>query len=512
MDFGTRSGRRLRASVLALLLGCGLSGQVRAAPFDDPHVGGLTFSGPTSGTLGAVYWNPAALGLIRGNQLMIAGTVRAVRTTVHRAPINGATGAPGGDTSPGDASASDVIQPIQYPLGPGGFAGISTDLGGDRFTLAFATYEPYSETVHFPTSATGDEPTRYHRLSADFRNLALVPALSIRVSGDLHIGVAPGFLFSTGRLFFAERIPGAAMGGAAESPASDARYDINSGQGIGDAKFSVTLGGGLYYRRRNFEFGLAYSSRPFGGDIAGVQVAGTRTSVTAPGGAPVVCRPPPVDPEAPGAAASQSTGCVFGSMAYRLPDTFIGGITWHLRHGLEITAIVRWMRFHAMERLDIRLTGTTLEAAGLPQHIVLHQGFQDAWDTRLRVSYWLKERLHIGAVLRVETSAVDPSDVSPAAVDGLKFEPILLAEVNLGKHFSVGAGYGVTVMRDVNASPSRFDPQAAAACMTTTGGKPAGDLANPGCIARNQGLARPTAEGTYGRFVQDFGLSMTARF
>ena len=511
MDFGIRSGRGQRASAAVIALGLLLPWPVPAAPFDDPHAGGLTFSGPTSGTLAAVYWNPAALGLVRGNQLMIAGTARVVRTSVHRAPIDPATGQPGGSLSPGDATANDVIQPVQYPLGPGGFAGISTDLGGDRFTLAFATYEPYAEKVHFDTRVAGDEPTRYHRLDADLRNLALVPALSIRFAGDLRIGFAPGFLFSTGHLSFAERIPGAAPG-SAEAPAGDARYDINSGQGIGDGKFSLTLAAGIYYRTRNLELGLAYSSRPFGGDVTGVEVAGGQTTVTAPGGAPVTCRPPPSDPAAPGANASRSAGCVFGNIGYRLPDTFIGGATWHLSRGLEVTGMVRWMHFSVMDRMDIRLTGTPLQAAGLPQHIILHQGFQDVWDTRVRISYWLKERLHVGAALRVETSAVNPQDVSPAAVDGLKVEPLALAELSLGRHISLAAGYGVTLMGTVNARPSRFDPQAAAACGATTGGKPAGDLANPGCVARGQGLARPTAEGSYHRFVQDFGLSMTARF
>ena len=41
-------------------------------------------------------------------------------------------------------------------------------------------------------------------LTLDLRNLALVPALSIRFGSDFRVGVAPGFLFSTGRLMFAE--------------------------------------------------------------------------------------------------------------------------------------------------------------------------------------------------------------------------------------------------------------------------------------------------------------------
>ena len=45
-----------------------------AVPIDDPHIGGIGFSGPTTGDLAAIYWNPAALGLIRGINLTFAGT------------------------------------------------------------------------------------------------------------------------------------------------------------------------------------------------------------------------------------------------------------------------------------------------------------------------------------------------------------------------------------------------------------------------------------------------------
>jgi long-subunit fatty acid transport protein len=433
---------------------------------------------------------------MRGVQVMVAASGQLAST---RASL-----------SLGQATARDFVQPVQWPIGPNGFAGIAWDLGSDRFTLAFATYMPYVEQIHFPTTPTGDEPTRYHLLTADLRNLALVPALSIRFAGDFRIGIAPGFLFSTGRLSFAEDLAldgGSAglasdCGGApcgAENPAAAARYAIDSGQGIGDAKFSVTLGGGIYFRRRAVEFGFAYSSRPIGGDVSGVEVAGERTSVTLPpraGGGPVTC-----------AGGAQTARCVFGDVVYRLPDVWTGGVTWHLGPGLELTAMVRWIWFHVHDRIDVRITGPTVEAAGLPQHIVLYRGFQDVWDTRLRVAYWWRERVRIGAVLRLETSAVDASAATPAAVDGFKLQPIVLAELRVTRHLWLGGGYGIAFQPQVTASPSRFDPAAATTCADA-----GGDLANPACRTRLDGRARPSAEGTYTRAVQNFGVTMTARF
>ena len=494
MGFSERRRRRdpraLATLAAAALLA--IAGKAAASPIDDPFVTGMSFSGPTSGDLGAIYWNPAALGLMRGFQVMVAGTARwsSVGASL---PASGAQPA-------GSATATDFRQPFQWPPGPGAY--VALGYGSDRFTLAFATYMPYLEQIHFPTSATGNEPTRYQMLSMDLRNLALVPALAIRFGNDFRIGLSSGFLFSTGSLSFAEDLGNcgpSSPAGCAENPATTARYDIDSGQGIGDAKFSVTLGGGIYWRHKNLELGVSYQSHPLGGEVAGVEVAGDATTVTRPpsqGGGLVTC------------AGGQSSRCVFGDISYRLPDVFIGGATWHLRPGLELNVMARWLWTHEHDRIDIRLVGPTLEADGLPQHIVLYRGFHDVVDTRARISYWWRERLRVGAELRVENGAVDSDAVNAAAVDGLQIEPVILAELRLGRRFWLGAGYGITIMPSVTVTNSIFDPTATAVCANPP---VSGDLNSMACQERANGTARPSANGTYTSLVQDFGLTFTFR-
>jgi long-subunit fatty acid transport protein len=501
-EYDRRRVRRRRAArrALAFATATALAGVTQltfAAPLDEPFVGGLSFSGPTSGTLAAVYWNPAALGLTRGFQLMVSGTLRWTSVGATRTPFDPVTGMSGAAQT---ATASGLSHPASWPLGPGGFIGIASDLGGDRFTLAFATYMPAVQKLQYPLSPTGDEPTRYHALTVDLRNLALVPALAIRFGNELRVGVAPGFLFSTGHLAFAQDT-GLDMGAAPEDPANAARYDIRSGHGLGDAKFSVTLGGGIYWKRRSVEIGLAYQSRPLGSDVPGVEVAGARSTVNLPPGAaggigaPVTC--PGNHPER----------CVFGDISYRLPDAFIAGATWRLLPGLELTAMVRWLWLHLHDRIDVRLLGPTLDATGLPQHVVLYRGFKDVWDARARISYWWRERLRIGAALRLETSAVDARAVNPAAVDGFKLQPIVLAEIRIAKRFWLGAGYGMTYMPAVTVTNSAFDPGIAIACADA-----GGSLAAQACRDRLQGRARPSANGRYTSMTHELGITFTARF
>lgn len=495
-----------RASASAALVGGTLAAIVlalaappaRALPIDDPNLGGIGFSGPTTGDLAAVYWNPAALGLMHGPQLMVSSTLSLVTTTVQRAPIDSTTGV----AFPA-ARASGSSHPFSWPPGPGAFLGIGSDVGGDRFALAVAAFFPFAERATFDDANNPTLPTRYHRISADLRNLALVPALAVRLDGDLRLGFAPGFVLSTGHLAFDETTCG--VGGqpaCSEDPSADARYDISSSSGFSSAKFAFTLGGGLFYRRRGWEMGLAFSSRPFGGSgAAPVGIAGNDTQVTLPprvGGGPVTCMNGRAD----------GRGCVFADVSYKLPYTITGGVAWHPRPGAELAVILRYLSFGSNDVIDIRITRAPSPGDGLPEHIILHRGYDSTLDTRVRFSQWLGERVRIGAGLRLETSALPASDVSPAAVDGLKLQPTAMIMYRPLKHLSLVAGYGFTYMFDVTTSPgSSFDPGAAGACDEAHG-----DLNNPACQKQLAGLARPTAAGTYGMYRHDFSLSLTTQF
>src|SRR3954463_9348071 len=102
----------LGAAPVALAVLVLTAAPARALPIDDPHPGGIGFSGPTTGDLAAVYWNPAALGLMHGPQLLVASTLSLTTTTVQRASINPATGAPGPGQEFPAARASGVNHPF----------------------------------------------------------------------------------------------------------------------------------------------------------------------------------------------------------------------------------------------------------------------------------------------------------------------------------------------------------------------------------------------------------------
>jgi long-subunit fatty acid transport protein len=471
----------------------------RAGVLDDANVGGIGFGGPTTGDLTAIYWNPAALGLMTGGQAMLGVSAWRSSLSVQRDPIEGRGYLP--------VTGHNNHSPVSWPPGPGTFAAVGAAIG-NRFTLALAVYTPSFERASYPATSDGEQPTRYHAVEIDLRNVALVPALALRIGNDLRLGVAPGFLFSTARLVFDEdtglasppRMCGLVQCGN-ENPLAAARYDVGSGLGVFDSTLSYTVAGGLHYRRGNVEVGVSFSSRPLGNEGGGVEVKADRTAVTPPairGPQSVVC--PPDHPQ----------GCVSGHIRYALPDIFTAGFTWHITPPLAITAIFRWLTFSQHDQIGIRVVGPangSLRTSGLPERIVLYRGFQDVFEGRVRVegdvSWWLR----LGASLRADTGAVAPSRLSPAAVGGPTVEPAVMADVRVASWLRLIAGYAFTIMPSTSTGASVFDPNAAVACDQAHG-----NLLDADCSKREAGAARPTAAGRYGLTQHTATLTAMFRF
>lgn len=478
---------RYLAALTAFLL---LAPRAIAGPLDDPHVGDTGFSGPTTGDLTAMYWNPAGLGLLQGPQIMVGGAWQLTSVSVARTSIDPATGTNPGATSFPTTSGSANLQPFRWPPGPSSFLGIGAGIG-HRFGIALAMYSPYSAKLTMNPVAGGQEPARYHLVSMDFNHVALAIGIAIHISDSIQFGVAPGLLFPTAHLVFDEDT---GMGNAttgSEAPANAARFDLAS-KGILVPSYFVS--GGLHYTRGRLSIGLAYTSAPLGnGGIITVPTDSTNIaygdSSLCTGGAP--------------------SNCVFGQMTYRLPSMFTAGATWQATPAWSATAIVRYVRNSGHDKITILVAGPTsqpLLGTTIPDHIALYRGFTDSFDLRGRVVYGQKN-FRLGATLRLETSAVPAGHVNAAAIDGTKLEPSLAGEIKIWRGIRLAAGYAFTWMLPVSTGASVFDPTLAATCAQA-----AGDLANPACRASLNGQGRPTAAGDYRMWRQTLSVLTTFGF
>lgn len=453
-----------------------------ASPLDDPHVGGVGTGGPTTADPTAIYWNPAALGRLEGNQALVAGTARLGSVTFA--------------TPAGDAAKSEVwTQPVGWPLGPGGFVGLAAVLG-QRFTLGFAAYTPFVSRLDYRADA-GEPATRYHVRSLDLRHIAAVPALAVGLGGGLHLGAAPGFLFSVGRLVFDEDTglrPGVACGGAPcgpSNPAAAATYDVGSGLDPIESSLAFTFAFGLHLTRPSYAVGVALTTRPLGSE--GISIRANRNEVTVP----------PRDQGRRLCPEGGPTPCVLGELRYDLPDVLSAGATFALGPSWEAGVVARWLTFSRHDRIDLRIVGPADASTSVPSHVVLHRGFRDVLDVRARATRSLGERVHLTAGLRAETSAVPAAHVSPAAPDAFKVEPSLALRLRVWRGLAFTAGYAHAFFLPVEGG-SAFDPGAPTACEAAGGA-----LSDPACVRRAAGLGRAGAAGRTTQSMQTLSLSVS---
>jgi len=456
-----------------------------AGPLDDAHVADTGFSGPTSGDLTAIYWNPAGLGLMQGPQLMLGGSLQLRSVRVDRASIDPATGTNPGSTTFPTATGSGTLQPLRWPLGPASFIGIGAGFG-HRFAIALALYSPFSSNLSMPENG----PTRYQLVSMDLNHLAPTIGLAIHATDSIQIGVAPSFIFPTAHLVFKE-MP---VGSSSEDPTTDARYDLAT-QGILVPAYILSFG--AQYRRGRFSLGISYTSAPLGtGGMLNLPLDNARISLGSAADGVDLC-------------GSPDKHCLAGQMSYRLPSIYNLGATWQATKNWSVTGIARWLRYGAHDKIVILLSGPpgqTALGSSIPDHVVLYRGFQDSFDLRGRV-VWENKQMRVGGTLRLETSAVPATNVNAGAIDGTKLEPSVAVEMRIWRQIRMSAGYAFLWMFPVDTGTSVFDPTAASTCANASG-----DLSTPACQARMNGQARPSAAGTYRQWQQTLSLMTTFAF
>lgn len=475
------------ATVLALL-----GARAFAGPLDDSHVGDTGFSGPTTGDLTAVYWNPAGLGLLQGAQLILSGSLQTTSVSVDRASIDPQTGSNPGSTTFPTATGSATQHPFRLPLGPGGFFALGAGIG-HRFGIAVALYSPFTTKLNL--SSAEDAPARYHLVSMEMEHVAPALGLAIHASDSIQVGIASGVLFPTAHLVFDEN-----TGPGAEDPSTAARYDLAT-RGIIAPSYFLTLGAD--YRRGRFALGFAYTSAPLGN--GGVMTLPMDTVQIRLPNAPVwngqtLC------------PANITGDCLFGQMSYHLPSIYTLGASWQASQRWSVSGMVRWLRYGSNDRITILVAGpssqnvlgtTQPDGSSLPDHVVLYRGFVDSFDVRARVVYDHKQFRAAGS-LRLETSAVPASNVNAGAIDGTKLEPMLAAELHVWRQIRLGLSYAFLWMLPVDTGTSAFDPTADAACTAANG-----DLTTPACQARKNGQARPSAAGIYHMWRQTLSVYTT---
>ena len=464
-----------------------VAGPVRAWPLLPARPVPSAIAGPADPHPAAAFYNPAALGPLRGVHLWFDAGAHAQLGIYTR------------DSGPAAQAGQSV--PITSPA-VDGFFGATWDVFTDRIVIGIAVLSPFNELTQYPAGSAA----RYQAIWQRGATLEEIFAVGIRLSSRFYVGVSANFAQSWIDYRFSRDTapaggsaaidaPSARCGGmpcGLENPAATQDVRVNGfGWGIG---FSV---GVLARPVDRVWLALSYISHVFD------PFNGVDLPVGSNDGARVRPAPGSGDPVCGGRCVGRSRITTY------IPDILYLGIRVEATPRIEIEGTTRWVHYGARDALDVYLQGGNLDRLGLadataalPTQMRLNRGWRDTIAVGASVRARLGEKLRLSPSLTYESSAVDSSYVSPANLEGHKLDVALTVEWRPRAHLTIGAHVGGTAYF-VGHAGEVFDPRAEATCADA-------GFALEACGKRVDGTALPSAAGRYtmGTVHAGFALGM----
>lgn len=449
-----------------------LAGRAAVAhPFFVDSLGGTVFVGPTSPHVTAVFWNPAAVGLLKGTHFFLGATARLDFTSIQRGTISTANGAP---TPTGDRSF-----PSSSALGfsPGGFVGVVTDAGTDRFNFGLALYTPFAERL-----PSGDAATAYHEDGGWLYTTDLSLSVTFRFSSSVFAGASFTFVFPQAQLSF---LRDKALDGCAaapcglENPANAERYQIGT-----DLLSGVNAG---------FQLGLLVRIADWwlGASVAALTLLPTSTADVIRTGSATVT------------PAGETQGLPGEStIAFRLPTVLHFGARRRVLPEWDLLLQGRWLTYSSTDFFDVRLFGTQLRDAGIPERILRYRGYRDVVALEAGLENLPDASPRLGVRLRFETSSLAPDRVAPGLIDAPSVTLGGGAELRLGPRWALVVGLAASLELPITVDPGAYSPPAQIAC--TASGY---DLDTCDPVSNGRGIS--SAAGKYLRLRGDIMLGLS---
>ncbi|MDB4967433.1 MAG: hypothetical protein JWN44_3122 [Myxococcales bacterium] len=435
-------------------------------------------AGPTDPHVAATFYNPAALGYLRGIHVFVDGGARANLGSIRR-----------------DSGGSAPIGWANFD----GFVGITWDLGTETLNLGLAIYTPFTDLSSY--APTG--PMRFHEQHQSFATLEETLAGAWQIERHVAVGASLVVHETWIDQAFARDLapaggsavvsqPNALCGGAPcgyENPLAEQQIGLRGfGYGFG---FAV----GLIVRPDDRVWiGLSYTSHQAGGDV--ILENNRRARVTTAAGQMQPCRD----------AAGNPTANCFGDdrVLTLLPEMIQAGVRVVINPRLDLEASWRFIHYGARVATDVSLQGGNLGAANIPPQFLIDRGLQNSYAVEVSTRHLVSPALRLSPSLTFETSAIAPSAVTPAAIDAPKLDAALTVEWRAWKAGStalfIGAHVGGTAYF-LGHVRSRFDAAAETACVDAS-------YSLEACGKQNVGDALPSASGDYTLFVLNAGAAL----
>ena len=444
-------------------------------------------AGPADPHVAGIFYNPAAIGPLRGVHLWYDNSAGVQLGTIRRAA--------------GEGAQAGQTTPITNPS-VGGFIGATWGLFTDRIVLGLGVLTPASELTQFPSGSA----VRYQAIWQRSAILSENVAVGVHISSRFYIGASANFGEAWTDYRFARDV--APRGGSAaidrpsvlcgrqpcglENPLATQDVRIHGyGWGIG---FTV---GGLVRPIDRLWLAVSYVSHLFD------PFRGIDLPLNSAEGVYVRQAPGSPDPGCGGACVARSRITVL------VPDIIMFGVRIEATPRLEVEGQFRWVHYGGRNALDMYLQGGNIDRlkssdpiTAVPSRLRIDRGRQDAYLVGGSVRLKITDKLRLSPSVFYESSPVELDHVSAANLEGHKIDFALTVEWKPRAHFTVGAHVGGTTWFNGQGGQV-YDPRAEARCVDA-------GYALPACEKHIAGSAVASAAGRYtmGALHAGFALGM----
>ncbi len=357
---------------------------------------GTAYAGVTAGGNGdasAMYYNPATMGLISGNQIVQTASGIFVKAKVEDARATRATRL-GGSAISGNASPGDIAQDAVVP------AGYFVYSVNDDLKLGLAANSPWGLVTNY---GSNNWIGRYHGIRSDLRTYNFTPSVSYRINPMFTVGGGVQVQYAKAKLSQASDFGASRLG---RPGALDVFSDVTGD----DWGWGYTLGA-LIQPSKDTRIGLAFRS----------SVKHSLTGTVSFTGLP--------------ASLASALPTQRANAELITPEIASIGLYHEVNDRWAVMADAQWTNWSRFKELRVNVNNPALNS-------VTEEKWKDTWYFALGTSYKVTDDLTLRGGIAFDKGAVDIETRTPRIPEQNRY------------WLSVGAGYRLTESLYVDAAYS----------------------------------------------------------
>ncbi len=481
-----------------ILLGLGVAlatfpATTQAYPYYSLRPADTVLAGPTDGHLSSMFFNPAAIRVIAGSEVLIQGGVAGFIGSIQRNDPLPAGFSPGGSAGPAQAV------PIRW-ANPQALAALAWDLRSDSVTLGLAFSTPVLDLARFERDDVPVEQlsTRYHSIADESYSLWGSLAIGLKLKSWLLLGGSFNFGYTHSSQSFLRdgdargRDTLGCGGGPCEQWANRTKVELSVG-GLG---YGFSAGAIVEPVTDRLWIGLSYLSPLFSNQGDYVALEGQPSELSWNDGSG--CSGSWAGAKLTTASGDSKCGAARLSVAYPHIIYLGGRVRFSLSPAVEKSADnIRPRAIELSSWARLTIPGHTDQEVQVERRL-LEPGLytrplsaQTAFAVTLGIRQYF-QRVTLGQELLYESPRAQSGTISAANIEGHKLDLSLSLRAALSKRLSLVLSVGATWMLFAPDTGQSFDPSMVEVCRQT-----GYDVTSAACDAVQHGLAIPTAAASY---------------